>query len=147
VYLFQNTQHVVSGSSTTTTASFHELGGLKGYAANVPVFAADFSKCSRYLRIFGECKSGDKIVTIDYFDLATGVKSAPGAKITTAPELTHVRDNIEWNSVSSPGAAEARGAYTAAVRSGAAAITSISSSSDGAVIAVGYSDSAVRLYR
>lgn len=141
VYLFENNQQV------PVPITFQELGGLKGYAANVPVASADFSKCSKYLRIFGECYPGDKIVNVDFFDLSNKSAIAPAVKISSTSELTNIRDKIQWSSISSPASPEARGVYTSTVKSGVTSITGMSSSIDGQLIAVGYNDASVKVFR
>jgi hypothetical protein len=96
------------------------LGGMKCYASNVPVAAADFSTCGQFIRAYGVSDCGDRCVNVDFFDITppappktaeekailakTPITSSTmiGRKILEPMELEKIRDNVKWASLGSP---------------------------------------------
>jgi len=97
----------------------------------IPV-SADFSSCSKYLRVFSQYSDLSKKVTVCYYNVTNGSQ-------ITGSGLEEMKTMV-WATASSPAAPEARG-----VMSSTTNITDMSSLGDRKI--VGYEDGSVKSFK
>lgn len=144
---------------------YSPVGLLVAFPANEPAANMDWSVCSGFLRCFGVTHAGDNLIKASYFSVIKGAKEGdePGAKLQDEIDLDKLKP-VEWNSISSPACAEAKGVHPASVPGvGAAvgeiadpvvsaALPTVTSTSSGkgplgqALVAAGYSDGSMKVF-
>lgn len=126
---------------------YSQISNLKGHSRAVD--GLDFSKTGKYLRSFSRNAENESVVKTLFHVVEKGSMST--YELVDEPDTLTGLAKAEWVSVSSPAAPEGRGMRTTpdqrAASDFAVIVTSTTVSKDGSLLAVGYSDGNVKLFR
>lgn len=151
--------HKIGDGSFDSDSKFEPVGFFLAHTFGAPVVGVDFSADNRYVRSFGPNNAfmnGKVEVNFFDFELPGGdtpsstnpLKKFAGAKIQDVGAIESMK-TTKWGSISSPAAPEVRGlSFTAEDDVDKVLhVESLSVSHDGSLVAAGYRDGLIRVFK